>query len=94
MQSASGARIISVLVRRRVSEAMRMAVGLTVLNDAVSVCIMEPIGELDDMTAQYVEALGLMGVTVYSVHSDTRFMNMNTEALAASLLEAHAVIAY
>lgn len=85
---------IAVLVRKRVSEALRMSVGLTVLNDRVSVYIAEPVAELDDMAAQYLEALSMMDVPVFSVHDLAGGRRLSEAELAAAVLEADSVIAY
>jgi len=83
-----------VLVRQRVTEALRMSVGLTVLNDRVSVYIAEPIKELDDMAVQYLEALSMMDVPVYGMHDHAGLQKISEDGLSSALIEADSVIAY
>lgn len=87
-------RRIAVIVRLRATEALRMAVGLTVLNDEVSVYIAEPLGALDDMAAQYIEALSMMDVSVRSMQDDARFARISAARFAEELLESDSVVAY
>lgn len=86
---------IAVVVRGRNVEALRMALGLTLLEDRVSVFIMdEPIGPDDEMARMSLEGLMGMGAKIYTNCPETRFETMSTESIARELLRFDTVIPY
>ena len=85
---------IAVLVRERQSEALRMSIGLSLTEDEVSVFIMDRKLEDSDETAVNLEAMGAMGVRIYSNSSENSFQFMSTEDIARSLVDYDVVIPY
>lgn len=86
---------IAVLVRERQAEAIRMAVGLTLADDAVTVFVMD--GKLnmeDEGIALNVETLGDLDVKVFSNNSGNNFPQMTTEEIAKALPDYDTVIPY
>jgi hypothetical protein len=85
---------VAVLVRDRVHEALRMAVGLTLADDEVSVFIMDrPLPEDGDV-AMHVEGLREMRATLLSNHPANSCEQMSTEEIARALADFDVVIPY
>lgn len=85
---------IAVLVRDRQAEALRMAVGLTIADDEVSVFIMdEKLGQ-DEFVAMNLEILKEVGVKIYSNNPGNDFEQMSTGDIARALLHYDSVIPY
>jgi len=85
---------IAVLVRDRQAEALRMAVGLTLEDDEVSVFVMDgKLGD-SDAVAPILEALKELGVKIYSNNPENAFEQMSTEDIANALLNYDSVIPY
>lgn len=91
----SDAKKIAVLVRDRQDEALRMAVGLTLESDEVSVFnIGDPI-EANDNNDLNVETLGEFDCGRFSVYeADTGFEQMNIEDIAQKILECDHIVPY
>jgi len=85
---------IALLVRDRKSEALRVAVGLTLADDEVNVFIMDDKLPLDDEISMNLEALGDMGVKIYSNNPENPFQQMTTEDIAKALPDYDVVIPY
>lgn len=85
---------IAVMVRDRKKEALRMALGLTLMDDEISVFIMDEKLEIDEAVAMSIEGLGAMEARIYTNYSDNPFEWMSTEEIARSLVEYDAVIPY
>lgn len=85
---------IAVMVRDRKEEALRMAVGLTLLDDEISVFIMDEKLEIDEVVAMSLEGLKAMEARIYTNYSDNPCEWMSTEEIARSLVEYDAVIPY
>jgi len=90
----SEARRIGVIVRERQREGLRMAVGLTVLDDAVEVYLMDRPLQGGPEVEQYVEALGLMGATVATNLPDGAFPCLTDAEAAHALAQCDVVIPY
>ncbi|MDA8168893.1 MAG: hypothetical protein M0Z59_04230 [Nitrospiraceae bacterium] len=90
----SEAKKIAVLVRERKEEALRMAVGLTLADDEVSVFIMdEGIGSSPSMEVN-IETLKEMGGRLLTNHPANPFEQMTTEEIASVLTGFDVVVAY
>ncbi|MBE0429883.1 MAG: hypothetical protein IBX61_08425 [Thermoleophilia bacterium] len=92
----SDAKKIAVLVQERQGEALRMALGLTLADDKVSVFNigMQPI-EANDENNLNVESLKMMDVPLYSVHeADSEFENTVMQVVPEKLLEFDHVVPY
>ena len=85
---------IAVLVRDRQAEALRMAVGLTIADDEVSVFVMDEKVGNDEAITMNLEILKELGVKVYSNNKENDFAQMSTEDIARALLRYDSVIPY
>ncbi|MGD2080161.1 MAG: hypothetical protein PVJ36_03415 [Nitrospirota bacterium] len=85
---------IAVIVRDRKKEALRMALGLTLLNDDVCVFIMDEKLEMDEDVSMSLEGLRSMNARIFTNCSENPFDWKGTEEIALSLVEYDAVIAY
>ena len=83
----------AVIVRDRQSEALRMSVGLTVLNDTVEIFITEKLAE-DENAESHLKTIKDMELKIYSTVSGTEFEYVSTEAMADKLLEYDGVLPY
>jgi len=88
------AKKVAVLVRDRQHEALRMAVGLTLDDNAVSVFIMDRKLESDEKNDLNVETLRDMDAKIFSNNPDNKFEQMTTEEIARALTENDVVIPY
>lgn len=88
------AKKVAVLVRDRQHEALRMSVGLTLEDNAVSVFVMDKKLPSDENTDLNVETLGDMDAKIFSNNPENKFEQMTTEEIALSLMEYDAVIPY
>ena len=85
---------IAVLVRDRQSEALRMAVGLTLVDDEVSVFIMDQKLPSSDDIDLNVETLGDMDAKIFSNNPENQVQQMSTEEIAKALVDFDVVIPY
>jgi len=76
---------IAILVRDRKHEALRMAVGATLLNDEVNVFIMDEKLEEDDEIRLNLEMLSDLGVRIFSNNPENKFEHKTTEEIALIL---------
>jgi predicted transcriptional regulator len=88
------AKKVAVIVRDRQHEALRMAVGLTLEDAAVSVYVMDNKLASDENIDLNVETVGDMDGKIYSNNPENKFDQMTTEEIALAIAEADAVIAY
>lgn len=89
------AKKIAVIVRDRQSEAVRMAVGLTLADDEVNVFIMDKKLESSDEIDLNVETLGDLDVPVFTnTAENSNFQLKSTEDIARELVNYDAVIPY
>ncbi|MHB0866250.1 MAG: hypothetical protein ACYC6B_01690 [Thermoleophilia bacterium] len=86
---------IAVLVRDRQGEALRMSLGLTLADDAVTVInIGAPIEANDDNNLS-IESLEMMECELFSVNEvDANFQQISMQQLPEKLLEFSHVIPY
>ncbi len=85
---------IAVLVRDRQAEALRMAVGLTLQDDEVSVYVMDGKLEIDPAVEMNMEVLGDLGVRIYTNNAENSFEFMSTEEIARALVTYDSVLPY
>jgi predicted nucleic acid-binding protein len=85
---------IAVLVRDRQAEALRMAVGLTIVDDEVSVFVMDEKLGNNEAVAMNLEILKEVGVKIYSNNPENDFEQMSTDEIACALLYYDSVIPY
>lgn len=85
---------IAVVVRDRKSEALRMAVGLTLADDEVNVFIMNDKLETNDEIALNLETLPDLGCAIFSNNPENKFEQKSTEEIANALTGYDIVIPY
>ncbi|MHB8881604.1 MAG: hypothetical protein ACYC69_08890 [Thermodesulfovibrionales bacterium] len=87
------AKKIAVLVRNRQSEALRMSVGLIMLDDEIGVIITEPLVGTDEVREQ-IEAIREFDVPTCSLVSGNSFDQISSEELAERLLRFDVILPY
>jgi hypothetical protein len=86
---------IAVLVRGRESEALRMALGLTLMDDVVDVYVLDHRLASADEDLMNLDLMGEVGIKVYSNHpDDPHAQHRPTEEIARQLLEYDHVLPY
>jgi len=85
---------IAVVVRNEQSEALRMAVGLTLADDEVNVFIMDKKLESDEGIDLNVETLKDMDAKIFSNNPENEFEQMSTEDIARALAGYDVVMPY
>ena len=88
------AKKVAVLVRDRQDEALRMAVGLTLADDAINVFIMDKKLQSNEANDLNVETLGDMDAKIYSNNPENKFEQMSTEEIARALAAYDVIIPY
>jgi hypothetical protein len=88
------AKKIAVLVRDRQAEALRMAVGLTLKNDEVTVFVMDRKLEESEAVTLNIGVLKELDVKIYSNNPQNDFEQMSTEMVARALVNYDSVIPY
>ncbi|MBF0519690.1 MAG: hypothetical protein HQK92_08200 [Nitrospirae bacterium] len=89
------AKKIAVLVRDRQGEALRMSVGITVMDDIIEVFILDnkvASNEENDMNMEMIKEMDMTMFTNISNYDDIKYMS--TEEIAKKLLEYDNIIAY
>jgi hypothetical protein len=84
---------IAVIARDKQGEALRMSIGLTVLDDSIDIFITEKLKKDESIETQ-IEALRDLKLNVYSTRSDSEFTYISPEAMADKLLEYDKVLPY
>jgi hypothetical protein len=86
---------IAVLVREGQVEALRMAVGLTLADDEVTVFIVDDRLDVgDDAVSLNLETLNELGVKIYSNNPGDKFAKMSMEEIARVLPNYDTVLPY
>lgn len=88
-------RKIAVVVRDHQSEALRMALGLTLMDDVVNVFLLDKVFELSEADAANMELMQEMDIAFFSNNednADTQYLA--TADLAQRLIEYDHVIPY
>ncbi len=88
------AKKIAVLVRDRKHEALRMAVGATLMNDEVHVFVMDEKLESDEEININLQMLKDLKVSVFSNNTENQFEQKTTEEIARMLTDYDVVIPY
>ncbi|MEO5358699.1 MAG: hypothetical protein H7844_15570 [Nitrospirae bacterium YQR-1] len=89
------AKKIAVLVRDRQGEALRMSVGITVMDDIVEVFILDNkivSNEENDMNLEMIKEMDMTLFTNIKDYDDIKYMS--TEDVAKKLLEYDNILAY
>lgn len=84
---------IAVIVRGRQTEALRMSIGLTVLDDTVDIFFTEKIRKEEDTETQ-LETIRDLNLKVFSTVAGSEFEFINLESMADKLLEYEKVLPY
>lgn len=91
----SDSKKIAVIVSDRQDEGLRMALGLTLEGDEISVFNLGSPIEMNDGNEMNVEALGEFDCLLYSVNEkDAAFTQINMHNMPAKLLEFNDVLSY
>lgn len=86
---------IAVLVRDRESEALRMALGLTLMDDTIDVYVVDRRLAGAEQDLLNLDLMGEVGIKVYSNRSDDPHAQYrSTEEIARALLEYDHVLPY
>ena len=91
------AKKIAVIIRNRQSEAFRMSVGLTVLDDIIDVFITEPIKDDKETLTQLegVKEMKELGIiNLFTTVKGTGFEFITVEDMAGRLLEHDNILPY
>lgn len=88
------AKKIAVLVTGRKHEALRMAVGATLLNDEAHVFVMDEKLESDEDIEMNLQMLEDLKAGVYSNNSENGFEQKTTEEIAGMLTDCDVAVPY
>jgi len=88
-------RKIAVLVRNRESEALRMALGLTLMDDSVNVFLLDRKFDLSEADSANLELMRELDIAFFSNHAGNGGTDyVSTDDLARQLTEYDHVIPY
>ena len=86
---------IAVLVRERQSEALRMAVGIILLDDIIEVYVLDREVEKNEQNELYLETIQDLEIQAYSNHTGNDTMEyLPTEVIAKKLKKYDHILAY
>ena len=86
---------IAVLVRDRQAEALRMSLGLLLLDDAVDVYVLDRPLEQTEETAPHLEAMEEFELKIYTNSEEKEGMErLSTEEIARRLVQYDHVLPY
>jgi hypothetical protein len=86
---------IAVVVRDRQAEALRVAGGLTLADDAIEVFVLDrKLNKSDSEVAQPLELVTDLELKVYSNNAENGFTTISLEEMAKKLLEYDFVVPY
>ncbi len=86
---------IAVLVRDRQGEALRMSVGITLMDDSIDVYVLDRKVEKNDDNDLNIETIKDMGMKLATNTKDNAGMEyMSTEELATKLLEYDHIVPF
>lgn len=89
------AKKIAVLVRERQSEALRMAIGLILMDDTIEIYALDRKVENNEQNELYLESLFDLGIKAYSNNRDNASMEyLPIEEIARRLPGYDHVLAY
>lgn len=84
---------IAVIIKDRQSEAFRMAIGLTILEDTVEVYLTNPLKEEGETKLQ-LEGVRELNIPVFSIAGGAGFEEITVEEMAERFIKADNIIAY
>jgi hypothetical protein len=87
------AKKVSVVIREKQNDGLRMAVGLTLDDLSVTVFVMGRLDQSENVRMN-VESLGEMRASIVTNDPENAFVQMSTEEIARALVEYDAVITY
>lgn len=86
---------IAVLIRDRQTEALRMCLGLTLLDDRIEVFVLDSVLEKTEQNVDYIELMTEMDVNVYSNNPlNEDLQHMAFQEIALKLTEYDHILAY
>ncbi|MBI5213120.1 MAG: hypothetical protein HY957_07075 [Nitrospirae bacterium] len=86
---------IAVLVRERQGDALRMAVGITLMDDTIDVYVLDRKVEETDENTLNVETIKDLGMGLYTNYKENGDMEcLSNEEIALKLLEYDHIIPY
>ncbi len=89
------AKKIAVVVRDRQSEALRMAVGIILLDDTIAVFVLDQPVEASEQNQLYLETIADLELETYTNCEENRTMRfLSTPELAKKLLEYDHIVFY
>ncbi len=89
------AKKIAVVVRDRQSEALRMAVGIILLDDTIAVFVLDRPVEASEQNQLYLETIADLELETYTNCEENRTMRfLSTPELAKKLLEYDHIVFY
>ncbi|MEE9524118.1 MAG: hypothetical protein V3V59_05125 [Thermodesulfovibrionales bacterium] len=89
------AKKIAVLVRERQSEALRMAVGITLMDDIISIFVLDRKVEETEENSLNLETAEMMDMALFTNYSENSGMEyLSNEQLADRLIEYDHIIPY
>lgn len=88
------AKKVAILVRNRVGEALRMAVGATLADDEINVFIMDKEIEHNEDNDLNLETLTDLDVKIFSNNPANPYTQKSTEEIARMLSEYDVIVPY
>lgn len=89
------AKKIAVLVRERQSEALRMSVGITLMDDIISIFVLDREVEETEENTLNLETAEMMDMELFSNYAgNSGFTHISNEDIARKLLEYDHIIPY
>ncbi len=89
------AKKIAVVVRHRQGEALRMAVGIILLDDTIAVFVLDRPVEATEQNQLYLETIADLELDTYTNCEENRSMRfLSTPELARKLLEYDHIVFY
>lgn len=88
------AKKVAVLVRDRKHEALRMAVGATLVDDEVSVFVMDDKLEPDEGMSLSLETLSDLDARIFTNNPANPYEQMTTEEIAKTLAKYDIIVPY
>jgi len=86
---------IAVLVRDRQSEALRISVGITIMDDIIDVYVLDRKLEETEEISMNLEALNDLGMNVYTNSKENQNIEyISTDNLSKKILEYDNILAY
>lgn len=86
---------IAVLVRDRQSEALRISVGITIMDDIIDVYVLDRKLDETEEISMNLEALNDLGMNVYTNSKENQNIEyISTDNLSKKILEYDNILAY